>query len=95
MTSGTMYCCGISAARERTETLVVENIPIPMTQDELFRKFDEVIQRQPESTIKATVVGRFFSGTRNENPDGASWGGYGHFGCCSLLAIQQIVSIDH
>jgi len=44
--------------------------------------------------VHATVVGRFFAGKQIHYPKGTFWGGYGHMGCCSLLAIQQIITID-
>ena len=42
----------------------------------------------------ATILGRFFSGTQTTDTNETSWGGYGHMGCCSLLVIQQVVSVD-
>lgn len=94
LASGTMYCCGVSAAREREESLIIDNIPIPLLQDEKFRKFDELLQGQPKSALKATIVGRFFAGEKTELGTETRWTGFGHFGCCSLLAIQEVSSID-
>jgi hypothetical protein len=42
--SGTMYCCGVTADRERPKELVIEKIPIPLTDDEQFREFDRLVQ---------------------------------------------------
>jgi hypothetical protein len=92
--SGTMYCCGVTADRSRPKQLEVEKIPIPLVGDERFREFDRLIQRRPDSVVHATIVGRFFAGRQVRYPRGTSWGGYGHMGCCSLLAIEQVVSID-
>lgn len=92
--SGTMYCCGVTAERSRPQPLVIENIPIPLVDDERFREFDKVLQRRPNSVVHATIIGRFFSGEKEESARGVFWGGYGHMGCCSLLAIQQVVSVD-
>ena len=92
--SGTMYCCGVTAARTRPKQLVIEKIPISLVDDEPFREFDKLIQRKYDLVVHATIVGRFFSGEQVKSPDGVSWGGYGHMGCCSLLAIQQVVSVD-
>jgi hypothetical protein len=39
-------------------------------------------------------MGRFFSGQQIHYPKATYWGGYGHMGCCSLLAIQQIKSVS-
>jgi hypothetical protein len=88
--SGTIYCCGIPADRSRPKQLVVEGIPIPLVNDERFRQFDSLLHRLEESVVHATIVGRFFSA--NIKP-GVLGGGYGHFGCCSLLAIQQVISV--
>jgi len=45
--------------------------------------------------VHATIVGRFFSGRSQKLPsDVVIWGGYGHLGCCSLLAIERVVSVD-
>lgn len=92
--SGTMYCCGVTAERRRPKQLVVEGIPIPLIDDEQFREFDKLLQRRPDSVVRATIVGRFFSGEQVKYPAGTFWGGYGHMGCCSLLAIQQVISVD-
>src|SRR5215470_625978 len=92
--SGTIYCCGVTAARNRPKQLVVENIPISLVDDERFREFDKLIQRRPDSVVHATIIGRFFSGEQIQHPRGVSSVGYGHMGCCSLLAIQQVISVD-
>jgi hypothetical protein len=78
--------------RTRPSELAVENIPIPLVDDETFREFDQFIQHGTDSTAHATIVGRFFSGGLDS--DGRVEHGYGHMGCCSLLAIQQIVAVD-
>jgi hypothetical protein len=85
--SGTMYCCGVTDARTRPKQLEVENISIPLVADENFRKFDQLL-RVPSAyaVAHATIVGRFFAGEKGR--------GYGHMGCCSLLVIQQILSVD-
>jgi len=92
--SGTMYCCGVTNSRSRPNELEVENIPIPLLDDERFQEFDRLIQRTPDSVVHATIVGRFFAGRQIHYPKGSSWGGYGHMGCCSLLAIEQVLSVD-
>jgi hypothetical protein len=85
--SGTMYCCGVTPERRRRKQLEIEKIPIPLIDDTRFHEFDALIQRRPDSIVHATIVGRFFAG--QEIPYG-----YGHMGCCSLLAIQQVLSVD-
>lgn len=92
--SGTMYCCGVTAERSRPKQLVVEHIPIRLVDDAQFREFDKLLQRRPDSVVHATIIGRFFAGEQSQYPNGPSWGGYGHMGCCSLLGIEQVVSVD-
>jgi hypothetical protein len=91
--SGTMYCCGVTDTRSRRSELIVENIQVPLVDDEQFKTFDNLIHVPPSSLVHATIVGRFFAG-KIHYPKAARYGGYGHMGCCSLLAIQQVVSVD-
>ena len=88
--SGTMYCCGPTAGRSRRKPLIVEKIPIPLVRDDTFERFDNLIQRHRSVVLHATLVGRFFAGQRVAGENGQSWEGYGHMGCCSLLAVQQV-----
>jgi hypothetical protein len=90
--SGAMTCCGVANNRKRPAELAVENIPVPLVDDELFQQFDQLMQRPPEASAHATFVGRFFSGRLDEAS--GSQRGYGHLGCCSLLAIEQVVAVD-
>lgn len=97
--SDTIYCCGSTAGRHRWKELVVEGIPIPLKKDEQFREFDKLIQPPFPSgtngaTVRATIVGRFFAGELMDSPKQPRWGGYGHFACCSLFAIQQVKSVS-
>lgn len=92
---GTMYCCGVSADRSRPKEFAVEGIEVPLTTDEHFDAFDKLIHDQPDTVVRVTLVGRFFAGKETRFPKGeVEWRGYGHMGCCSLLAIQQIISVD-
>lgn len=92
--SGTMYCCGVTAARSRPKQLVVEDIPIDLTVDENFKQFDKLIRRESDSLVHATLTGRFFAGVYMDWVTTPRWGGFGHMGCCTLLAVQQVVSVD-
>ncbi len=97
--SGTMYCCGVTTDRTRPRPLEFEGIPVPLTDDERFKQFNRLVHRQPDSIAHATLVGRFFSGEHEEVsigsfPRGSRWSGYGHMGCCSLLAIERVLSVD-
>lgn len=97
--SGTMYCCGVTADRSRPKELVIEHLPIPLVSDEQFQAFDKAIQPPFRSgrqgaIVQATLVGTFFAGKRLDYFKGKPWGGFGHMGCCTLLAIQQVVTAD-
>ena len=97
--SGTMYCCGVTADRHRPKELVVEHIPIPLLANEEFEQFDRAIQPPFRSgrhgaVVHATLLGRFFAGKRMEYTKHKDWGGYGHMGCCTLLAIQEVNAAD-
>jgi hypothetical protein len=92
--SGTMYCCGVTTERSRPQPLVVEGITIDLVDDARLKEFDKLILSGPDSVVHATIVGRFFAGELITTEVRSFWGGYGHMGCCPLLAIQQIVSVD-
>lgn len=92
--SDTTYCCGVTPSRTRPKQLVVEGIPIPLVIDVSFQKLDDLFHRRPDSSVHATIVGRFFSGKQQTFPGGTYWVGYGHMGFSSLLAIQQVKSVD-
>ena len=79
--------------------LRVEDISIPLIDNDQFREFDKLIQPPFRSgvhgsIVHATLVGRFFSGRLIKYPKATFWGGYGHMGCCTLLAIQEVKSFD-
>ena len=98
--SDTMYCCGPTNGKSRPEEMKIEDIPIPLTDNELFRQFDKEIQPpfrsgKYGSEVHADLVGRFFSGKKEQFGKGEPfWGGYGHMGCCSLLAIQEVKQVS-
>jgi hypothetical protein len=96
--SDTIFCCGSAAGAARGATLVVEGVTIPLVTDALFRRFDARVRQggtNKDVTFRATVQGRFFAGEKQRLPDGREvWAGYGHFGCCSLLVIQQVLAVE-
>jgi len=96
--SGTMYCCGVTADRHRPKEFKVENVSVPLVENKPFHEFDKLIQPPFKSgkygsIVHATLVGRFFAG-RIDALHAISGGGYGHMGCCSLFAIQEVKSVD-
>lgn len=94
ISSQTIYCCPGSPDRTRPVPLVVEDISIPLTDDQKFREFDRLLQDQPNARVRATVIGRFFAGRQEQSVNGVVFAGYGHLGCCSLLVIQQVLSVE-
>lgn len=99
MNSGTVRCCRETPNRQRAQPLTVEDIPIPLLINQQFDDFDRAIQppfRSPQNSAveHATLVGRFFAGELIKYPTGSEWSGYGHMGCCTLLAVQEIKDPD-
>lgn len=94
LNSGTVYCCGTGTEKKRKRSLTVEGITLGLITDRNLGKFNQLIESQPSTTVRATLVGRFFAGSEMKVPSGSIWGGYGHMGCCSLLVIQQILSVE-
>lgn len=94
ISSGTMYWGGGTANRIRSKPLRLENFLIPLVNDQRFREFDRLVQAGPDSIVRATMIGRFFSGQKQRLPGGVVWVGYGHAGLYSLFAIQQVTSVD-
>lgn len=90
--SNTVYCCpGEGGARPRSKPLSVEDIPIPLVSDSTFADFTELLKKEHDTTVRATLVGRFFAGEKEGSTD---LRGYGHMGCCSLLAIQRVEAFE-
>jgi hypothetical protein len=93
--TGTMYCCGVVPSRTRPEDVVVEDIPIPLVVDQNFETLDRLLRRPDGGIAHGTVIGRFFSGQKENAADGRVWWeGYGHMGISSLFMVQQVLSVD-
>lgn len=93
--SGTVYCCpGEGGERARSESLTVEGIQTSLVDDSIFGQFTNLLAREPDTTVRVTAVGRFFSGEKQTINGSTSWGGAGHLGCCSLFVIQRVESFD-
>ena len=89
----TMYCCGFSPSSTKKQ-LIVQGISVPLLQDALFGRFDELLHSTSgkDVSVHATVRGRIFYAPQK---DGAGVdGGYGHMGCCMLLAVEQVLTIE-
>lgn len=94
---GVIYCCNGTG---RKPGVHIEGIDVPLQRDELFRRLERLLnsyrirknqrviyfQTNPSYRVHATLVGRYFAGKEGR--------GFGHMGCCSLLVIERVVSID-
>ena len=98
--SGTVNCCKTINDRHRSQELVIDNVAVPLTDNQQFEDFDKAIQPplhpgQSGAVEHATLIGTFFAGQQMQDPDnGHYWGGYGYMGCCSMLAIQEVKDPD-
>lgn len=97
--SGTIACCKSLNDRHRSQPLAIENIVLPLLDNQLFQEFDKAIQPpfrtgQSGAVEHATLIGTFFAGQQMETTTEHYWGGYGYMGCCSLLAIQEVKDAD-
>lgn len=93
--SNTIYCCpGEGEGGRRAHDLTVEEIPIPLLEDAAFEGFAKLLKHEPDTTVRAKLVGRFFLGEKEKMDGTASFRGYGHLGCCSLFVIQEVESFE-
>ena len=92
--SEVVYCCGVSADTKRKSPLVVDGIETRLVADAMFDKFQKMTKTPKGSgQAEATLVGRYFSGTKQTLPGGTFWVGYGHFGLGTLLVIEQVKQV--
>lgn len=91
--SGAVYCCpGEGSKEKRSQDVSVEGVTIPLVTDKNFTDFRNLLIRERDTTVRATLIGRFFSG--NVGHGQREMPGYGHLGCCSLFVIQQVESFS-
>ena len=91
----TAYCCpGEAGAKTRPEPLSIEGIQIPLDDDDVFKRFTNLLTKEWDTTVRLTAVGRFFSGEKQTVNGKTSWGGAGHLDCCSLFVIQRVESFE-
>jgi hypothetical protein len=89
----TMFCCGFSPSNTK-KPLVVQGVSVPLVDDDLFKHFDTLLHSgsRRDVSVHASVRGRVFYAP--QKIFGPADGGYGHMGCCMLLAIEQVLSVD-
>ncbi len=91
--SGATYCCKSTAERTSPSDLVIDGITTSLVDDVRFKRFDSSVY--PSGEAQVTLVGRFFTGERQQLPRGKYfWGGYGHLGMYSLLVIQRVIWVQ-
>lgn len=92
-------------ARKPGTVLKVEGIPVPLQRNTALQLFLDRLSAQRQRTpdgfhcdkscrlydVTATFVGLFMAAPE-DLPNTLS--GYGHFGCCHLLAIRRVVAVD-
>ncbi|MEP6947053.1 MAG: hypothetical protein ABJA02_14120 [Acidobacteriota bacterium] len=79
---------------DRPEQLEVDDISLPVVEDANFDKYDDLLASG--KSVKATVVGTFFSGEKMQNRENGPiyYEGYGHMGIGSLFVVQQVLSVE-
>jgi hypothetical protein len=93
--SNTVYCCpGEGGRANRFESLIVEGVQIPLISDTVFHQFSDLLKSERDTTVRATLVGRFFSGEKTTINGSKAWRGFGHMGCCSLFVIQRVEAFE-
>jgi len=95
--SETMYFGPISP-RNRENNLVVEGISLSLLNDAQLQKLDGMLQSMQYSrgvvVVRATVEGHFFSGRPSKDGNNTTFGGFGHFACCTLFVIEKVDSVS-
>jgi hypothetical protein len=87
-----VYCCGPIAKSTREKELQIEGISLPLTEDDKFTAYNRLLNKKKD--VRATVIGTFFSGEKMRINDHVFYGGFGHFGLCSLFVVQQVLSSE-
>jgi hypothetical protein len=90
-------------SRKPGSVMKVNGIPIPLVHDAALKLFTQRLNAMRITPIDdrpcydcylyrvtATLTGVFFAAKR----DAKSFTGYGHLGCCSLLAIEQVANVS-
>jgi len=96
------FCCNGTG---HGTTPRIEGYDVPLPRDEKLKRLRHLLnsyhnprdakevyfQTNPSYTVTATLEGRFFAGKTTPMIPGR---GFGHMGCCTLLVITSVVSID-
>ena len=94
--SNTAYCCpGETGGKTRPQPLTVEGIRVPLVDDANFQRFTELLRKEPDTTVRLTMVGRFFSGEKQILNGTTYWGGAGHMGVVAYLLSSASSRLNH
>jgi len=94
MPSGTIYCCpGEGEKKQRKQPIEVEGVTVSLVNDVTLRRFVDLLKQKPH-TARAILIGVFFAGEQRTSNCQPTFPGYGHLGCCSLLVIRQVESVE-
>jgi hypothetical protein len=94
MQSGTAYCCpGEGEKKERKQPIEVECVSVSLVNDGRLKRFMALLTQKPH-TARATLIGVFLAGEPQATNGRPTLPGYGHLGCCSLLVIRHVESVE-
>jgi len=70
----------------------------PLVEDQQLNEFRQLLKERAKvhQMVAATIIGTFYAGKpdRRDGKQSTALRGYGHMGCCSLLLISRIESVD-
>lgn len=78
--------------RQRTQPVEIEGVSVRLVKDAPLHRFMSALRRKPH-TARATLIGVFFAGQREQPRAKPTLPGYGHLGCCTLLVIEKVESV--
>lgn len=92
--TGTVYCCNVEPSKDREKPAEVDGMVLDLIENEKFAAFDQLVKGSRQTTIRATLVGRFFAGHPLKDSEKGLWGGFGHMGVYSLFVIREVKDLD-
>ncbi len=73
---------------------MVDGVVTSLVEDAAFHRLNELVHVDGGSaSVHTTAVGWFFA-AKGGDPRDVGLGGYGHMGCCNLLVLRQVLSVD-
>jgi hypothetical protein len=75
-----------------------ESLQLPLNQDRDFNALQKLLQDAQKSgktkMLHATLIGKYFAGKPTPTVTGVIRAGYGRLGCCSLLIIEEVGTVE-